>query len=752
MKPISALETKRLIALLACALMTSLQWNAFGQAPHPLVLPKADRLDEEIDVSALVQTQRGYSLSNDGLSDSNLEATPTRIAKPEPASILVPTAAVPWLPDTQALAAPTQPVPSSLPVPVSIGAAEAGPTNPSRISPSLNDSRLKTIQFDGMRLSDAMKLFATETGLNVICSAEAGETEITVFLRDVDPLAALEAIVKANGLFYRLDQASGIIRISTAKQYESDLTSFREEQTRVFTLLYPNPVAVAQVIGQIYGDRVDLNMADADMDDLDDLSQRFNRFDLVDGRALGLGTFDSGGGTAGGLRNATLGIGGNRGGFLPGGGLTDRSRSRMTQTSASRSSIESRLSATEIQQIEERLAAVGDDSEENRALMLSKGKASIYVSTIRRNNQIVVRTADAHSMAEIEQLILELDVPTPTVLLEVKVLRISLADGVNCAFEYFVGNDGTDAGFSDGSLLPVFPGANAAGRALASGLGVSGRVPGSLTFQIVDSNFQFRMQALESQSRVTALATPLILTANNEVSRIFVGDTLPFTVGFTPSQVVGGINAVSGAVAATPITELRDVGQSLLITPNINADRTVTLRVVEENSERVLGGASIPVPDVNGDGVTSVSVDTVRRRTVSGTMVAQDGMAVALGGLIEERVSDSVDKIPVLGNIPGLGFLFRRQTSNRSRSELVVVIRPYVFNTPSESAATSKAMLDELSIHPSSSDALGNMNTYLPCNVVRPEPECRERANLFRFHNVNDSRKRVANATACDIK
>ena len=78
--------------------------------------------------------------------------------------------------------------------------------------------------------------------------------------------------------------------IASADQDERDLASFREEETQVFTLLYPNPVTVSQV----FGDRVQLNSADADFTDLIDLSQRFNRFDLVDGRALGLGTFDGG--------------------------------------------------------------------------------------------------------------------------------------------------------------------------------------------------------------------------------------------------------------------------------------------------------------------------------------------------------------------------------------------------------------------------------------------------------------------------
>lgn len=616
---------------------------------------------------------------------------------------------------------------------------------------------LRQVQFEDVTMADAMKVFAEETGLNIINSAEAGKTRITAFLKRVSAMDALDAIAKSNGLFYRKDEHSGIIRIATSKEYERDLSTFREEETKVFTLLYPNPVAVAQVIQQILGNRVQYNAASSDLTDLADLSQRFSRFDLVDGRALGLGSLDgaqrgsgsSRGGNSGQnstqLRgaNGLNGINGANGlsGFGGGGSnnvFGSGALGANSRNSQSNSNLDNRpltdLSSEEIQRFENQLIDQGKINDSDRSELLERKAATIYVSTIRRNNQIIVRTGDLRSMEQIEQLIKQLDVPTPTVLLEVKVLRVHLTDGLNSAFEYFTKRDGVSGALSDGNLNPAFPGGSAAARSLTSS--VAGQVPGALSFQMVDDNFQFRMQLLQSKNRVTALATPLILTANNEVSRIFVGDTLPFTVGFTPSQVVASVNAVNGAVAATPITELRDVGQSLLITPNINADRTVTLRVVEENSERILSGASIPIPATNGNGISSVNVDTVRRRTVSGTIVAQDGMAVAMGGLIEEQVNDSRDQIPILGELPGVGFLFRRQSTNRIRTELVVVIRPYVFNTPSESAAASNELLSEFSLHPSRDGSESTMNTFLPCEVVRADPECCQRANLFRLHNV----------------
>jgi general secretion pathway protein D len=606
--------------------------------------------------------------------------------------------------------------------------------------------QLELIEFEDVSLAEAMRLFSEQSGLNVITSTEAGKTKVTVFLKNVTPVDALEAMVKANGLFYRIEANSGIVRIATRQEYEKDLSSFREEQTKVFTLLYPNPSAVAQVIQQVFGDRVQLNRADNEAEDLMDLTRRFSRFDLVDRRSLGLGSFSN---SANGNQSGSGGMGMGMGmglGMGMGMGMGNNGQAGMNGMSggingqALRASQREKealkgLSAEQIQMLENQTEEDGQLADAAQADLMQRRGATIYISTIRRNNQVIVRTGDVRSMEQIASLVAQLDVPTPTVLLEVKVLRVVLADGFNSAFEFLGAAGKSSTAYSDGSLAPSFPGGSSVAQRLSGGLGVAGAVPGALTFQMVDSNFRARMQLLESRNCVTALATPLLLTANNEVSRIFVGDTLPFTVGFTPSQVLSSVGAVNGAVAATPITELRDVGQSLLITPNINADRTVTLRVVEENSERVVGGSSIPVPATSGSGVTNISVDTVRRRTISGTVVAQDGMAVALGGMIEEHASDSRDQVPVLGNIPGLGFFFRRQARSKERSELVVIVRPYVFNTPTESAATSEHLLGELSTHPGTAEATASSNAKLPFAVTRDDAESSQRAKLFKFHS-----------------
>ena len=672
--------------------------------------------------------------------------------------------------------------PLILPESLESGQAESEPIGPGLRLPAGQTSsrRIPLIEFRGVTLHEAMRAFSEQTGINVICTPDAGETELNVYLRDVEPMAALDSITRANGLFYREDDTSGIIRVSTTEEYERDLSSFREEQTEVFTLLYPNPVAVAFAIQNLFGQRVQMNFSDADTLDMIDLAQRFGRFDMVDGRALGLGTFQgnsfgaSGSGTGGfggnGLSggfggrfgNQGLGFGGvggmnglGGGGFGLGfnslgvgnlqGGLNNRSRTQGRMTTADQlAEFEAMndLTADQIQQLESMLAGQGGVDGDTRADLLERRQATIFVTVIRRNNQLIVRTGDERTMQQIAELIASLDVPTPLVLLEVKVMRITLEDGFESAFDYQFSDGHRGAGgFNDGGILPPTSNANndASTRVAQSiDLGGTGLNAGALAFQYVNASFRARMQLLETDNRVTVLASPILLTANNEVSRIFVGDTLPFTVGFTAPQIVAA-GTTSNTIAGTPITELRDVGQSLLITPNINADRTVTLRIVEENSRRVVDGANIPVPNATG-AIVDQAVDTVTRNTVSGTIVAQDGLAVALGGLIEEEVSDGRQQVPVLGKLPGVGFFFRRQNTQRSRSELIVVVRPLVFTTPLESAASSADLLSELSIHPNAPDGLGSLHTFAPDEVVRPDPCVNLQHDMFRFHSVQPKR------------
>ncbi len=600
---------------------------------------------------------------------------------------------------------------------------------------------IEVVDFRDQSLDQVVRAFSEQSGLNIVASVEANKVKVNLYLRNVKPMDVLENLTKTHDLYFRVDEKSGIIRIYTTEEYERNLASFRDEQTKVFTLLYPNPVDVAVAIRDLFGDRVQLNFGVGDEDSILDLVYRLNRFDLVDSRSLGLGSFQGyafGGrgyssinGLGGFAANARRQYPGNRNRFgnefQP---LRDLTSEQIQQL------------VDALQNKQQNVPPPTDQNQNQRngdaiTKLLKERQATIFVTVVRRNNQVVVRTGDSATMTQIETLIRRLDVPTPLVLLEVKVMSVLLDDDFRSAFDFQASDGSTLAGgFTTGDILPTPSDAlSGQARRLASMIpGGSTINQGDFTFQLVSNSFRARMQVLEDDNRVTVLNTPLLLTANNEVSRIFIGDTIPFTVGFNSPQVITAGNN-NTTIAGTPITELRDVGQALLITPSINADRTVTLRVVQENARRVINGGRIPILSPTG-GITNQEVDTVNRSTISGTVVAKDGLAVALGGLIEDEVSDSRDQVPIVGKIPLLGILFRRQATGRMRRELVVMIRPYIFNTPSESASLSDELLQALSVHPNAFNGQATMNTFSPDEVVQSDLDRCNLHRTFRFHNV----------------
>ncbi|WP_157665230.1 type II secretion system protein GspD [Mariniblastus fucicola] len=598
------------------------------------------------------------------------------------------------------------------------------------------ETNIELVDFRDQELGDAMRLFSEQSGINIVPSTQANEMKINLFLRNVRPMDVLENLTKTHDLYFRVDEKSGVIRIFTTKEYEQNLASFREEQTKVFTLLYPNPVDAAVAIQSLFGDRVELNFGVGDQDSILDIIYRLNRFDLVDSRSLGLGSYQG-----------DYAYGGRSFSRLDGlGGFTSNQSNKSSSNNRASNESEplSDLSSEQIQQLIEALnertqrrPSGSNDGNDPISRLLKERQATIYVTVVRRNNQVVVRTGDDATMKQIEQLIQNLDVPTPLVLLEVKVMSVLLDDDFRSVFDYQFSNGSSVAGgFTTGDILPP-PSDLAVGddkRLESMTPGGSLLNQGDFTFQFVNNSFRARMQLLEDDNRVTILNTPLLLTANNEVSRIFIGDTIPFTVGFNSPQVISGGNN-NTTIAGTPITELRDVGQSLLITPSINADRTVTLRIVQENARRVINGGRIPILSTTGV-ITNQEVDTVNRSTVSGTVVAKDGLAVALGGLIEDEVSDSRSQVPGIGKLPVLGFFFRKQTTGRLRRELIVMVRPYVFNTPAESASISQDLLQQLSVHPSAMTGQSSLHTFGPHEAAQVQlDECGLHSS-FRFHNV----------------
>jgi general secretion pathway protein D len=615
---------------------------------------------------------------------------------------------------------------------------------------------IRLIDVNTVSFAEVARTLSRMTGLNVAPTATAGTNSVSLFLSNLPVQSVLETMCTANGLWLREDEKTGIVRVYTVGEFRRDLASFRDEQTEIFTLLYPNSFDIANAISDLFGERVEVSTGDNDMESMMELQQRMARFDILDQRATGLGMAangqsSGGGGFGGGMNGGGFGgmggmgmaggMGGmgmaggmGFGGFGMGGMMGNQGQQRRQQTTLAQQQqmlTNPNLNAEQVQALSDaqQNGEVGNAVQQvDQAL---GRRVTIHVTVLRRQNKLLVRTADENALKDIRNLVAKLDVPQSMVLLDVRVLRVSLGDGFNSAFDYSflkgVGDGQLNGAFSPSEILPPASVTSGVTPNFNPGGGVDAQ---AMVFQYLGQNVRARMQLLETKGRLNAVASPVLLTANNEVSRVFVGEEVPITRGFSGAATIPtGGNGGAIAQAANAQLEFRPVGTTLLLTPNINADRTVTLRLVQENSSLRRNGATIPVP-TEGGGFRSQAVDTVQSRTVSGTFIAQHEQAVVVGGLIEE--SETVDRsgIPILSSIPYLGAPFRKDTKAKVRSELVVIIRPFIVNTPKDAEAISQRVTRELSLNPAAwKMGDSSIGLYTTNDVVNPDPAKARKAN-----------------------
>jgi general secretion pathway protein D len=585
------------------------------------------------------------------------------------------------------------------------------------------DGRFAVARFVDVELQLAAAELGKAANANVVVSQSVATQRITVSFRNIDLNGILKALAVTQNLVARHDDESDIHFLAAPDEVRSDLAAFQTTQTEVFTLLYPNARDVVRAIRGAFDDRVVVTEEDEDDDQtIEELENRFRRFEIFSERVGGFNDTGSNSANNNRTRSKDSRFRNDR--------FNDNRSSNRANGQINLPRMLAPLPETELTPEEARLLAAartdGTDAEQ-AARRLATRRSLTYVTAIQRLNRIVVRSGDPHTMREIQGLINRMDMPTPLVLLEVRVMRIRLSDGLEAGVDFAFQRGDASGAFSTGEIA-----APPTGSVLPGGTGVN---LSAGVFQIVSDNFQARLQALQNKGRLTSLASPILLTANNEVSRIFSGEQIPITTGFSEPQVIVADGATT-TIPGSPITELRDIGTDLLITANINADRTVTLRLVQKTSQINTNGGTILVP--NGTTFTTESIDTVQNQSASGTIVARDGLLLAFGGLIEETETDQRSQIPILGDIPLIGFLFRRESSAIVRSELIVTVRPYVLSTPVEGDQISRNLLKSLSIHPyqlGEGAATGEPDDWGVFREGTPQFN-RSLFDLFRFHTT----------------
>lgn len=202
--------------------------------------------------------------------------------------------------------------------------------------------------------------------------------------------------------------------------------------------------------------------------------------------------------------------------------------------------------------------------------------------------------------------------------------------------------------------------------------------------------------ALESDVKANILSMPNLITLDNEEARIIVGQNVPFITGQFTTPASGG----TAGVNPFQTIERRDIGLSLRVRPQISEGGTVKMAIYQETS-------SIQQSTTSGLITSKRSIDT--------NVLVDDGQIIVLGGLIEDTLNDSLEKVPGLGDIPVLGYLFRYQTKKRGKTNLMVFLRPTVVRTDMQSEALASDRYDyirgaQLAVQPQGNVLMPNMD------------------------------------------
>ena len=283
-------------------------------------------------------------------------------------------------------------------------------------------------------------------------------------------------------------------------------------------------------------------------------------------------------------------------------------------------------------------------------------------------NAVVVRGTPS-AIASIEGLITDLDVRRPQVLIEAAIAEITGDDAEALGIQLGtsgaalqpqgVGTSFDQAGTSLGTILKAL---NVPAGALISN-GLTGNVR-------IGDDFSILVQALGTSTRANLLSTPQITVLDNVPGEFVSGQNVPFVTG----------SVLTDSTSVNPYTtiERKDVGITLRVLPRINAGDTIRLQVNQEASSIA-------------EAQTQAASDLVtNRRAINTTVLADNGQTIVLGGLITDDRQDSRQQVPLLGDIPIVGELFKSRRESRQKRTLFIFLKPTILRDPADAAAAAK--------------------------------------------------------------
>ncbi len=298
----------------------------------------------------------------------------------------------------------------------------------------------------------------------------------------------------------------------------------------------------------------------------------------------------------------------------------------------------------------------------------STGRAAlgITITPDKPTNSLVI-TAPPEAYAVIKEIIEKLDIRRSQVLVEALFAEVTLSKVQQIGVEWRVIDepDGTQVfASSTGTSQTGVLNALTANPLTATPGFVIGALRNTITVGGTDIfNIPAILHAFQGDTEVNILATPNLLTTDNEEAEIIIGEERPFlrSAQDTPS---------GGVVSTTRTFEFRDVGITLRLTPQISQARTVRMNLFIELTAFI--------------DEAEVGAVTTTKRTTQTTVIVDDNQTIVIGGLIRADSNEAETKVPCLGNLPFLGWAFKQQSKRKTKNNLLTFITPHILNTPGD--------------------------------------------------------------------
>jgi len=279
----------------------------------------------------------------------------------------------------------------------------------------------------------------------------------------------------------------------------------------------------------------------------------------------------------------------------------------------------------------------------------------VFVVADEDTNSLLV-TAATKNFDRIKEILADLDRPVPQVLIKVLIAEVSHENTLDLGVEFSILN--MRAAGTKGSK----------GGTNFTNFSVAAQTDG-FTISVLEDNITAAIHALATVGKLDVLSRPYILTSDNQQASIMVGEEVPFITRSQLTDTGQTINTI----------EYDDIGIILTVMPHINPDGLVIMDIYQEISAQT--GKTVPISQTT---TQSVDAPVFARRAAQSRVAIRDGHTIVIGGLMEDRNTDTVRKVPILGDIPWLGALFRQTVQDKTKTELLIFLTPHVAKVPDD--------------------------------------------------------------------